>query len=125
FPVFKHQLRDSIELLFLVQPGPAHDSIRLRVRQWTQEHRVDDTENRCTCANAQRQRHHASQRKTGTLQQTSNTIANVFDQRFNEIISKFPIADCQFTVASTLSFALCSLLFALRSPTRNAAPSAD
>src|SRR5215213_10940512 len=58
-----------------------HQPIRILNRQWSQQHRIHDTKDRSVRANPQRQRDDCYRRKTGTAQQTSHAIKQVFFHR--------------------------------------------
>src|SRR5262249_5164018 len=61
--------------------GPETDqSRRIVVRQRSQQHRVDDAEDRGVHANAESDRNHSHSRKSRTLREAAETIADVFNK---------------------------------------------
>src|SRR6266540_2545867 len=58
------------------------DTIQLRERQRIKQERIDHTEDRCICADPQRQRDHGNQSEAWFLHQHSSAVAQVLPQFF-------------------------------------------
>src|SRR5579864_4287023 len=61
-----------------------HDPIRITVRQWPQQDTVNDTENGCGCANAEREREHGNCGESRTLAQLPQCVANILKQTVHD-----------------------------------------
>ena len=65
-------------------PFPDHDQlIRVRVFQWTQQHKVDDAEDGRVRSDSQRQRQYGHQGNGWTLQQHPRAVAHVLPNEFH------------------------------------------
>src|SRR5215217_5137824 len=59
----------------------ANEAIRFFVREWLQEHCIDNTENRSIRSNTERQRNHDRQREARILPQDSHAVSRVLQER--------------------------------------------
>jgi hypothetical protein len=81
-PVLEIQVRSDV-LAYALPPvvTPDHRQLlRLRIRQRAQQHSVDDAEDRCVRAYAQRERDDGYQREAGGLQQRPRAVVQVLPE---------------------------------------------
>ena len=64
-----------------IDPFKQDDVFGFRKRKWTQQHRVDGVEDRAIGADTQRECDDSDSKKTGPLDQVTNSIAYVLDRK--------------------------------------------
>src|SRR6185369_14205061 len=77
------------------------ETVGLAIWQRPDHNGIDEAEDGCVSADAERERKQRDERKTRTLQEAAKAIADVFDDRVHVISDcRLPIADCQLPIAN-------------------------
>ena len=77
FEIFRRRHPELIEPERRELGGQVHQLFGLRIAQRTQDHAVDDRENRGICANSERERQNRDRRERGRAQQASDSETDI------------------------------------------------